>query len=147
MPTRVAIYARASTVNHGQDVSLQTRELRQFAEARGWIVAGEYIDSGVSGAKDSRPERSFAICKELLGFQDSDSASFRMGMSGRNGANQTTSVKGKSRVWILAEGRRRNRLAPRRMPRTLAIRRPVKREDLLCIEFRGSRRPGEPSIG
>lgn len=56
MSTRVAIYARVSTTNHGQDVSMQTRELRQFAEARGWTVAGEYIDEGVSGAKDSRPE-------------------------------------------------------------------------------------------
>jgi DNA invertase Pin-like site-specific DNA recombinase len=56
MTTRVAIYARVSTVNHGQDVSMQTRELRQFAEARNWHVAGEYIDAGVSGAKDSRPE-------------------------------------------------------------------------------------------
>jgi DNA invertase Pin-like site-specific DNA recombinase len=37
-------------------VDLQTRELRQFAEARGWSAAGEYIDAGVSGAKDSRPE-------------------------------------------------------------------------------------------
>jgi len=54
--SRVAIYARVSTINHGQDVSLQTRELRQFAEVRGWTVAGEYIDAGVSGAKDSRPE-------------------------------------------------------------------------------------------
>src|ERR1700756_4984822 len=56
MTTRVAIYARVSTINHGQDVSMQTRELRQFAEARGWHVAGEYTDAGVSGAKDSRPE-------------------------------------------------------------------------------------------
>jgi DNA invertase Pin-like site-specific DNA recombinase len=56
MTTRVAIYAHVSTVNHGQDVSMQTRELRQFAEARGWHVAGEYIDAGVSSAKDSRPE-------------------------------------------------------------------------------------------
>jgi len=56
MTTRVAIYARVSTVNHGQDVSMQTRELHQFAGARGWNVAGEYIDAGVSGAKDSRPE-------------------------------------------------------------------------------------------
>ena len=56
MAAKVAIYARVSTVNHGEDVSMQTRELRQFAEARGWQVAGEYIDSGVSGAKDSRPE-------------------------------------------------------------------------------------------
>jgi DNA invertase Pin-like site-specific DNA recombinase len=54
--TRVAIYARVSTTNHGQDVGLQTRDLRQFAEARGWTAAGEYIDAGVSGAKDSRPE-------------------------------------------------------------------------------------------
>jgi DNA invertase Pin-like site-specific DNA recombinase len=56
MSARVAIYARVSTTNHGQDVGLQTRELRQFAKARGWTVAGEYVDAGVSGAKDSRPE-------------------------------------------------------------------------------------------
>ena len=56
MATKVAIYARVSTTNHGQDVGMQTRELRQFAEVRSWTVAGEYIDAGVSGAKDSRPE-------------------------------------------------------------------------------------------
>jgi DNA invertase Pin-like site-specific DNA recombinase len=53
---RAAIYARVSTINHGQDVTLQTRELQQFAKARGWEIAGEYIDAGVSGTKDSRPE-------------------------------------------------------------------------------------------
>lgn len=53
---RAAIYARVSTSNHGQDVGMQTRELSQFAEARGWQVVGEYLDEGVSGAKDSRPE-------------------------------------------------------------------------------------------
>lgn len=56
MSARVAIYARVSTINHGQDVSLQTRELQQFAAARSWTIAGEYIDAGVSGSKDSRPE-------------------------------------------------------------------------------------------
>ena len=56
MSARVAIYARVSTLNHGQDVSLQTRELQQFATARTWTIAGEYIDAGVSGSKDSRPE-------------------------------------------------------------------------------------------
>jgi putative DNA-invertase from lambdoid prophage Rac len=55
MTTKTAIYAGVSTAN-GQDVSLQTRELRLFAEARGWQLIGEYIDAGVSGAKDSRPE-------------------------------------------------------------------------------------------
>src|SRR5712672_327507 len=56
MIPRMAIYARVSTTNHGQDVTLQTRELEQFAEARGWRMIGAYIDDGVSGAKDSRPE-------------------------------------------------------------------------------------------
>jgi DNA invertase Pin-like site-specific DNA recombinase len=56
MSARVAIYARVSTTNHGQDAGLQTRDLRQFAEARGWQLADEYVDSGVSGARDSRPE-------------------------------------------------------------------------------------------
>jgi len=53
--SRVAIYARVST-NHGQDVTLQTRELKQFAEVRGWTVVAEYRDKGICGAKDSRPE-------------------------------------------------------------------------------------------
>jgi DNA invertase Pin-like site-specific DNA recombinase len=35
---------------------MQTREMRQFSEARTWTLADEYIDAGISGAKDSRPE-------------------------------------------------------------------------------------------
>ena len=54
--SRVAIYARVSTTNHGQDVSMQTRELRDYCERRRWTVVGEYVDTGVCGAKDSRPE-------------------------------------------------------------------------------------------
>jgi DNA invertase Pin-like site-specific DNA recombinase len=53
---RAAIYARVSTANHGQDASLQTRELREYCERRGVEIAGEYVDVGVSGSKDSRPE-------------------------------------------------------------------------------------------
>src|SRR6266550_2133781 len=53
---KAAIYARVSTANHGQDVSLQTRELREYCERRGFEIAGEYTDVGVSGSKDSRPE-------------------------------------------------------------------------------------------
>jgi DNA invertase Pin-like site-specific DNA recombinase len=55
-PLRAALYARVSTVNHGQDVSMQTRELREYCERRGWRIAGEYVDAGISGAKDRRPE-------------------------------------------------------------------------------------------
>jgi DNA invertase Pin-like site-specific DNA recombinase len=53
---RAAIYARISTTNHGQDTTMQTRELREHCERRGWTMAGEYVDEGISGTKDSRPE-------------------------------------------------------------------------------------------
>lgn len=35
VPLRVALYARVSTSNHGQDVTLQTRELKEFIAYRG----------------------------------------------------------------------------------------------------------------
>jgi DNA invertase Pin-like site-specific DNA recombinase len=53
---RVAIYARVSTSNNGQDPTLQTRELREYCERRGWQIAGEYVDVGISGTKEKRPE-------------------------------------------------------------------------------------------
>src|SRR5215467_5822459 len=52
--TRAALYSRVST-NHGQDPELQLRELRDYAGSRGWAIAQEYTDQGVSGSKDSRP--------------------------------------------------------------------------------------------
>jgi len=57
-PRRVvaAIYARVSTLNAGQDPTMQTRELYEYCERRGWDVYGCYVDEGVSGRKDSRPE-------------------------------------------------------------------------------------------
>ena len=54
--TRVAIYARVSTTGHGQDVGLQLDDLHVLVEKRGWDLADAYVDSGVSGAKESRPE-------------------------------------------------------------------------------------------
>lgn len=56
MTLRCAIYARVSTLNHGQDTGLQTRELREYCERRGWQLAGEYVDQGISGTKEKRPE-------------------------------------------------------------------------------------------
>ena len=53
---RAAIYARVSTANNGQDPSMQTRELREYCERRGWKITGQYVDEGISGATDSRPE-------------------------------------------------------------------------------------------
>ncbi|HEX2715450.1 MAG TPA: recombinase family protein [Candidatus Acidoferrales bacterium] len=53
---RAAIYARVSTANNGQDPTMQTRELEEFCQRRGWEISDQYVDQGVSGAKDSRPE-------------------------------------------------------------------------------------------
>jgi DNA invertase Pin-like site-specific DNA recombinase len=53
---KAAIYARVSTANNGQDPTMQTRELREYCERRGWTVAGEYVDVGISGTKEKRPE-------------------------------------------------------------------------------------------
>ena len=51
-PLRAAIYARVSTTE--QSTELQLRDLRQYVTARG-IAATEYVDTGFSGAKQSRP--------------------------------------------------------------------------------------------
>lgn len=53
-PMRVAIYARVSTANNGQDPTMQTRELREFCDRRGWEIAEQFADR-VCGSKDSRP--------------------------------------------------------------------------------------------
>src|SRR5215467_2890045 len=52
---RAAIYGRVSTMN-GQDPTVQTRELREYCQRRGWEIVGEYVDVGISGAKEKRPE-------------------------------------------------------------------------------------------
>lgn len=62
---RAVLYARVSTRN-GQDPTLQLHDLREYCEHRGWEIAGEYTDVGVSGSKDSRPElnRLMAAAKQ-----------------------------------------------------------------------------------
>ena len=52
---RVVLYARVST-SLKQSPEMQLRELREYCQNRGWKVSGEFVDSGVSGSKDSRPQ-------------------------------------------------------------------------------------------
>jgi putative DNA-invertase from lambdoid prophage Rac len=49
---RAAIYARVSTSD--QNNAIQTRELTEYVERRGWELAATYQDT-MSGAKVSRP--------------------------------------------------------------------------------------------
>src|ERR1019366_6514099 len=52
---RVALYARVSTCN-GQSPEMQLAELREYVSRRGWEVFSKYVDLGISGSKESRPE-------------------------------------------------------------------------------------------
>ena len=52
---KIAVYARVST-NNGQDPELQLRELREYCQRRNWQIGREYVDVGISGAKEKRPE-------------------------------------------------------------------------------------------
>jgi DNA invertase Pin-like site-specific DNA recombinase len=55
---RVAIYARVSTIDKGQEAENQLRELRQFVSSKvtdGWTLAGEYVDQA-SGKTANRGE-------------------------------------------------------------------------------------------
>jgi DNA invertase Pin-like site-specific DNA recombinase len=53
---RAGIYARVSTIGAGQDPGMQIAALGEYCSRRGWEIAGEYIDAGISGATDSRPQ-------------------------------------------------------------------------------------------
>jgi len=64
---KCALYARVST-RKGQDPKMQIKELREYCHRRGWKIAGEFIDSGVSGAIDTRPalDRLMRDCRLRL---------------------------------------------------------------------------------
>jgi DNA invertase Pin-like site-specific DNA recombinase len=50
---RAALYARVSTPE--QNINTQLLDLRSLAQQRGYEVAGEYCDAGISGTKARRP--------------------------------------------------------------------------------------------
>jgi DNA invertase Pin-like site-specific DNA recombinase len=52
---RVALYARVSTM-HNQHPEMQLAELREYVSRRGWQIIAEYVDEGVSGSRERRPQ-------------------------------------------------------------------------------------------
>src|ERR1700676_3059750 len=52
---RAVLYSRVSTTK-GQDPEMQSREIREYCQRRGWPLVGEYVDRGISGAKERRPQ-------------------------------------------------------------------------------------------
>ena len=67
-PLRAALYARVSRAD--QDVDLQIRELRRLADDRNWSVVGEFVDRGVSGAMDRRPQLDALVSRIARGGVD-----------------------------------------------------------------------------
>ena len=53
---RAALYARCSTHDKGQDPELQLSPLREYCQRRDFTITGEYVDNGISGTKDRRPQ-------------------------------------------------------------------------------------------
>ena len=51
---KAGVYARVSTSD--QNCQMQLCELREYVVRRGWTVTEEYVDTGWSGTKASRPE-------------------------------------------------------------------------------------------
>ena len=52
----MALYARVSTANNGQSPEMQLRELHEYCKRRDWPLSGEYVDVGISGSREKRPE-------------------------------------------------------------------------------------------
>lgn len=42
-PIHAALYARISTLNHGQDPEVRLGEVREFCQRRGFTIAHEYV--------------------------------------------------------------------------------------------------------
>jgi DNA invertase Pin-like site-specific DNA recombinase len=52
----VALYARVSKLHSHQDPEVQLRDLRAWCAGQKHIIVAEYVDRGVSGAKEKRPK-------------------------------------------------------------------------------------------
>lgn len=61
---RAAIYARVSS-NNGQNPEMQLEEVRRYCGRRELTIVREYVDKGISGAKEHRPalDQLIADCR------------------------------------------------------------------------------------
>src|SRR6202171_1123170 len=67
---RAVLYSRVSTLHHGQDPEVQSREIREYCQRRGWPLVGEYVDAGVSGAKERRPRLARSVSHLLRALEN-----------------------------------------------------------------------------
>lgn len=66
-PRRAVLYARVSTDDQvdGTSLGVQLQRARAWAAVNEYEIAGEYVDEGISGAKESRPQfdRMWAVVR------------------------------------------------------------------------------------
>src|SRR5688500_6016982 len=94
---RAAIYARVSTVE--QEPENQLQELRRYVEARGW-TGTEFVDRGVSGAKDKRPALD-ALLKDAKRRRFDVLVCWRLDRLGRNLRHLVTMLEDLQSVGVM----------------------------------------------
>ena len=69
IPQNAALYARVSSSEQvkGYSIDAQIEAGRQYAAQHGWVVVAEYIDAGLSGTSDDRPQFKRMIRDALSG--------------------------------------------------------------------------------
>ena len=69
---KAAIYARVSTSDKDQNPGTQLLPLREFVQAQGWTVAGEFVDH--ASATDLRGRTADQLLADLRGACERDLA-------------------------------------------------------------------------
>ena len=93
---RCALYARVSTSE--QEPENQLQELRRYCDARGW-QATEYVDAGISGAKDRRPALD-ALLKDAKRRRFDVLVCWRLDRLGRNLRHLVTMLEDLNHVGV-----------------------------------------------
>ena len=107
---RCAIYVRVSTLD--QQVDNQLIELRRYVVARAWSAV-EYVDHGVSGAKDRRPALD-ALLKDARRRKFDVLVCWRLDRLGRNLKHLITMLESCRRSAWRSCRSRRGSMQPRR---------------------------------
>lgn len=66
-PVKAVAYVRISTLLKGQTVDNQLVPIREFARGRCLEIVSEYVDEGISGARESRPSLDRLVKDARLG--------------------------------------------------------------------------------
>lgn len=86
---KTALYARVSTTD--QNCESQLTELRRYAAARDWPIEKEYIDTGFSGAKASRPALD-QLMKDALARRIDTILVYKLDRWGRSVVNMSQTI-------------------------------------------------------